>query len=120
MIAAVQDCCRETGQQVPENAWEIAAVIYNSLGRCYRETAAQIEEMTGKHYDRIYVAGGGSQAEYLNQVTAAVSGRTVCAGPAEATAAGNLAVQMLSAGLFSSLREARACIRESCAIKVYK
>ena len=119
MTAAIQDCCRETGQPVPESPWEIAAVIYNSLGRCYGETAAQIEEMTGKHYDRIYVVGGGSQAEYLNQVTAAAAGRTVSAGPAEATAAGNLAVQMLSAGLFSSLREARACIRESCAVKIY-
>lgn len=119
MISAVQDDCRETGQPVPENAWEIAAVIYNSLGRCYGETAAQIEEMTGKHYDRIYIVGGGSQAEYLNQVTAAAAGRAVYAGPAEATATGNLAVQMLAAGRFTSLQEARACIRESCEVRKY-
>lgn len=120
MIRAVQKACRETGQPVPETEWEIAAVIYNSLGKCYAETAAQIEEMTGKRYDRIHIVGGGSRADYLNRVTAAFSGRTVYAGPAEASASGNLTVQMLAAGRFASLREARNCIRESCEIRKYE
>ena len=119
MIRAVQEYCRRTDLLVPETEWEIAAVIYNSLGRCYRDTLAQIEEMTGRTYAHICVVGGGSQAGYLNQVTADCTGRTVCAGPAEATAIGNLLVQMIAAGRFSSLQEARRCVRRSCEIREY-
>ena len=119
MIHAVQDCCRETGQQVPESEWEIAAVIYNSLARCYGDTISQLESRTGRHSDRICIVGGASQADYLNQVTAAAAGRTVYAGPGEATAIGNLVVQMLSDGKFESLGEARACVKESCQIRVF-
>ena len=120
MIRAVQDYCRETGQQVPQTEWEIAAVIYNSLARCYADTVAQLESRTGRHYDRICIVGGGSQADYLNQVTAAATGRTVYAGPGEATAIGNLIVQMLADGKFASLQEARACVRDSFRIRIFE
>ena len=120
MINAVKEYCEKTGQQVPQNEWEIAAVIYNSLGKCYGDTIEQIEEMTGKQYDRIYVVGGGANAEYLNQVTAKYTGRTVYAGPGEATAIGNLLVQMIYNKEFGSLKEARACVRESFDIKIYE
>ncbi len=119
MIAAVQDYCRNTGQQVPGTTGEIAAVIYNSLAKCYADTLAQLERMTGKHYDTVYVVGGGSKAGYLNELTARYTGRRVSAGPTEATAIGNLTVQMLSDGVFSNLDEARKCIRESFEIEIY-
>ena len=119
MIEAVKDYCRETGQQVPADEWEIAAVIYNSLGKCYADTVSEIEQMTGKTYGRIFVVGGGSQAEYLNEITAKATGRTVSAGPGEATAIGNLLVQMISDGVFRDLKEARACVRESFEIRQY-
>lgn len=119
MIDAVKDYCEKTGQQVPQSEWEIAAVIYNSLGRCYAETIEQIEQMTGSKYDRIYVVGGGSNAEYLNQVTAKYTGRTVYAGPGEATAIGNLLVQMLYNQKFRDLKEARECVKKSFEIKKY-
>lgn len=119
MIAAVQDYCRNTGQQVPGTTGEIAAVIYNSLAKCYADTLAQLERMTGKHYDTVYVVGGGSKAGYLNELTARYTGRRVSAGPTEATAIGNLTVQMLSDGVFSDLDEARKCIRESFEIEIY-
>lgn len=120
MIDAVKAYCEKTRQQIPRNEWEIAAVIYNSLGRCYAETIDQIEQMTGRKYDRIYVVGGGSNAEYLNQVTAKYTGRTVCAGPGEATAIGNLLVQMLYNQEFADLRAARACVKDSFEIKQYE
>ena len=119
MTGAVKDYCQKTGQQAPENEWETAAVIYNSLGRCYAETIEQIEQMTGQKYDRIHVVGGGSNAEYLNQVTAKYTKRTVYAGPGEATAIGNLLVQMLYNQEFADLKQARACVRESFEIKKY-
>ena len=78
-----------------------------------------MEEMTGKHYGTIYVVGGGSSADYLNELTAVYTGRKVSAGPAEATAIGNIAVQMLGDGVFEDLAQARRCIRESFGIKQY-
>ena len=63
--------------------------------------------------------GGGSKADYLNQLTATITGKTVCAGPAEATAIGNLAVQMVSHGEFADLQEAKNCIRNSYEVVTY-
>lgn len=120
MIDAVKSYCKNTNQQVPKNEWELAAVIYNSLGKCYGETIQQIEEMTGKKYDQIYIVGGGSNAEYLNQVTAQYTGRTVNAGPGEATAIGNLLVQMIYDHKFAGLQEARECVKRSFEIKKYE
>ena len=120
MVEAVKEYCRGTGQQVPENEWEIAAVIYNSLGKCYGDTISQLEKMTKERYDRIYVVGGGSNAEYLNQVTAEYTGRTVYAGPGEATAIGNLLVQMIYNQEFEGLKKARECVQKSFDIKKYE
>ena len=120
MAEAVKEYCEKTGQQAPQNEWETAAVIYNSLGKCYGDTIRQIEQRTGKHYDRIYVVGGGSNAAYLNQITAKYTGRTVYAGPGEATAIGNLLAQMLYNREFAGLKEARACVRESFDIVKYE
>ncbi len=120
MIKEVQEACRESGQPVPQSPWEIAAVIYNSLARCYGETAREIEALTGCRYDSIHVVGGGANADYLNELTAACTGRRVLAGPTEATAIGNLAAQMIQGGVFDGVSEARECIYRSFAIRVYE
>lgn len=120
MVKAVQDFCRRSGMQVPETAGEVAAVIYNSLAACYRDTVEELEAITGKHYSSIHVVGGGSHAEYLNQLTANRTGRTVYAGPGEATAIGNLLAQMLAAGEFKNLKSAREAVYRSFAITEYK
>lgn len=120
MTEAVKEYCEKTGQKVPQDEWEIAAVIYNSLGKCYGDTVRQLEEMTGKKYGCIYVVGGGSNAEYLNMVTAKYTGCTVYAGPSEATAIGNLLVQMIYNHKFNGLKEARECVKKSFEIKKYE
>lgn len=119
MIEAVQDFCRRTDQQVPESVGEIASVIYNSLAKCYGDTVEEIEEITGKKYSTIYVVGGGSNAGYLNELTAKYTGKKVSAGPSEATAIGNVIVQLLRDGVFKDLPEARACVRESFDVVMY-
>ena len=119
MIKAVQDFCRGTGQQVPETVGEISSVIYNSLAKCYGDTVKEIEEITGKKYSTIYVVGGGSNAGYLNELTAKYTGKKVSAGPSEATAIGNVIVQMLHDGVFKDLPEARTCVRESFDVVMY-
>ena len=119
MILAVREACLATGQQVPETPGELARVIYRSLAKCYGETVRELEARTGKNFSCLHIIGGGSNAEYLNRLTAAETKKTVAAGPAEATAIGNLLAQMLAAGEFSSLQEARGCVAESFAVKRY-
>ena len=120
MIGAVQKFCRDTDQQVPETVGEISSVIYNSLAKCYGDTVEEIEAITGRKYSTIYVVGGGSNAGYLNELTAKYTGRKVSAGPSEATAIGNIIVQMLHDGVFASLPEARTCVKESFDVKMYE
>lgn len=120
MIQAVQDFCKNTNQQVPKTVGEIASVIYNSLAKCYGETITGLEKITGKTYDRIHVVGGGANAGYLNELTAKYCKKPVYAGPTEATALGNLVVQMIYAGELAGLVEARNCIRESFDIEKYE
>ncbi len=120
MTKEVQKACEETGQQVPQGIAEVAAVIYNSLAECYAKTIVEIEEMTGAKYDSIHIVGGGANAAYLNELTAKATGRTVYAGPTEATAIGNLAAQMLADDVFKDLWAARKCIFDSFEIKIWR
>ena len=113
MIEAVREYCRRTNQQIPESVGEIAAVIYNSLAKCYQDTVKEIEKITGKVYHTIHVVGGGSNAGYLNELTAKYTGKKVIAGPSEATAIGNALAQMLYDGTFKDIEEARECVAKS-------
>lgn len=120
MTEEVQKACAESGQQVPEGIAEVASVIYNSLAICYKKACEEIESLTGITYDKIRIVGGGSNAAYLNELTAKVSGKAVYAGPTEATAIGNLAVQMIADGEFMDLYDARACIADSFELKIFE
>ena len=120
MTEEVKDYCRRTGQKVPETLGEIATVIYTSLAECYAKTAKELEEMTGRTYSRIHIVGGGSNAGYLNELTAKATKKEIHAGPGEATAIGNITAQMLKAEEFKTIEEARTIIHESFGVKVYK
>lgn len=113
MIEAVQEECRKKGCQVPETKGELASVVYNSLALCYAEAVKQLGEIFKRTYTDLYIIGGGSKSLLLNKRTAEKTGLTVHTGPVEATAAGNLLVQMLTAGVFSSLEDARKCVASS-------
>lgn len=120
MREAVCAVCRESGQEEPKTPGEMAAVIYQSLAESYGETVKEIEDITGKHYDSIHIVGGGANVDYLNRLTAERTGRTVHSGPTEATAIGNLTVQMLKNGEYGSLEEARKAIFDSFEIKTFE
>jgi len=84
------------------------------------ETAVkELETITGKTCHAVNIIGGGCQDTYLDEMTARRTGLTVYAGPVEGTAIGNLAVQMISAGLFKDLKEARSCIAKSFEVKKF-
>lgn len=120
MTKEIQAYCERTGQKVPESLGELATVVYQSLAECYAEAFENVEKLTGKKYQAVNIVGGGSNAAYLNELTALKSGRTVYAGPGEATAIGNLAVQMMEAGELGSLSEARKCIFHSFGVMEYQ
>lgn len=119
MIEAIKQYCQKTGQPVPETVGELAAVVYRSLAQSYGETVRELETIAGKSYDSIHIIGGGSNAAYLNQLTADATGKIVYAGPGEATAIGNLLAQMIHAGDLADLKGARQCVRDSFEIKTY-
>lgn len=119
MVEAIKKYCQKTGQQVPESVGEFASVVYRSLAQSYGETVSSLEKIAGRTYDSIHIIGGGSNAAYLNQLTADATGKTVYAGPGEATAIGNLLAQMIHAEELADLKGARQCVRDSFEIKTY-
>lgn len=117
MIKAVKDYCAKSGQQVPETVGEIVLCIYASLAKCYNVAVGQIEAITGKRFSAINIVGGGCQNVLLNELTSKYTGRTVVAGPVEATATGNLLAQMLASGEVKSLKNGKDLIKKSFEIK---
>ncbi|MFB6469075.1 rhamnulokinase [Cytobacillus sp. Hz8] len=119
MIEEIQSYCCETNQQVPETAGELAYCIYNNLAIIYAIAMEELQQITGKRIDQLHIVGGGAYNEYLNQLTADFSGKTVYAGPTEATAIGNLVMQMIAMKEIEDLQAARQLIRDSFEIKKY-
>lgn len=117
MIDAIRQFCRKTGQEVPETAGQLVRCAYDSLSLLYRKTLEDLKTLTGKTIDVLHVVGGGSQADFLNQLTAASTGIPVLAGPVEATALGNGLAQFLTTGAIGSLAAGRALIAESFPLK---
>lgn len=116
MPKAIQDFCRETGQPVPKTEGELVRCAYESLALKYRQTLGWLEELTENRIEVIHIVGGGSKSEMLNQFTADACQRPVITGPVEATAMGNLLVQVRSSGELSSLAEMRRVVRKSSAV----
>ena len=110
MIGEIRAFCRESGQQVPETMGELAGVVYHSLAESYAQTAEQLEKLTRKTYDRVLIVGGGSSAGYLNRLTEKALKRQVRTGLKEATAAGNILVQMVAEGEVPSYEEGKQMI----------
>jgi rhamnulokinase len=115
MTGAIDDFCRRTRQPVPRKAGEYARAIFESLALKYRYVLDQLQTITGRQFNTIRVIGGGAKNDLLNCFTAEATGCTVIAGPAEATALGNIAMQMVATGAVKSLDESRDIIQNSCA-----
>ncbi|KUP35844.1 MULTISPECIES: rhamnulokinase [Bacillus] len=119
MIKEIQHYCRETFQQIPHTAGELACCIYSNLAIIYAIAISELETITGKNIQQLHIIGGGAQNDFLNQLTADMSGKTVYAGPAEATAIGNLLMQMIAAKEIKDVNQARKTVRNSFPIKVF-
>ena len=116
----VREFCKKTGQYVPQSVGEIMRCIYESLAMKYRMTFEKLCACTGVDYPVIHVIGGGTKDGLLCKMTADSCGRTVKAGPIEATVMGNVAVQFMSDGTIKSIGEARKAVAASESLKTYE
>jgi hypothetical protein len=98
----------------------VALCALESLALGYRWVLGRLEELTGRRLEVIHVVGGGSQNVLLNQLTADPCDRPVLAGPAEATATGNVLVQAIGLGMLGSLADAREVVRRSFEVRTYE
>jgi len=113
MPKTIDDFCARTQQSAPKTPGAYARTILESLAFKYRQVIGDLERLTRKPIHQIRIIGGGSKNHLLNQFAADATGRRVLAGPAEATALGNVAMQILATGAASSLSEVRAMIDRS-------
>ena len=102
MEKRLKDYCRETGQPVPESRAALARAIVEGIAASYDRALDQLERLTGQSVDVLHVVGGGSKVGLLCRLAAEATGCRVVAGPAEATALGNLLVQADAAGALAA------------------
>lgn len=115
----VKNYCEKTGQYVPQTVGEIMRCIYESLALKYRMVFDGIKNCTGKNYDRIHIMGGGTKDKLLLDMTAQSCNVPVYGGPIEATALGNVAVQLISCGAINDIKQARKIIADGEDLKLY-
>jgi len=119
MPTAIRDFCRRSGQPEPQTEGDLVRCALESLAIKYRVVLSSLEQLTGSNVEVIHIVGGGSQNELLNQMTADACGRTVLAGPVEATALGNVMVQAMADREVKNLSEIREVIRNSVDLRKY-
>jgi rhamnulokinase len=120
MAARIRALCSETGQTGPDTEGAVIRCILESLALKYRWVLERLEEILGRRLDPIHVVGGGIQNELLCQLTADATDRPVLAGPAEATAVGNLLVQALGLEWLGSIADLREVVRTSFEPRIYE
>lgn len=120
MPEAVAAYCRATGQKPPASRAALVRSLFESLALKYRHVIDQLRLVRGRPVERIHVIGGGSRNALLCRFTAEATGLPVVAGPAEATAVGNILVQAMAMGRVASPAGIRAIIRDSFELRTYE
>lgn len=119
MPEKIREYCRRTGQTVPENDGALVRCIYESLAMKYKFALKGISENTGRNFEVLHLLGGGTKDPLLCQMTADSLGIPVVAGPAEATAIGNIMLQLIALGDIKDIDEGRAVIKAQENVKQY-
>lgn len=112
--------CRNTGQRPPEDKASIVRLVLESIAFKYKTVLKNLERLTGEKFEVLHMVGGGAQNQLLCQFTAAALGIRVIAGPYEATALGNILMQMKATGTIDSVSQGRAILRRSVNLIEYK
>jgi rhamnulokinase len=116
----VRDFCRRTGQPVPETVGQVMRCIYESLALKYRFALDQLSQATGKTFSTLHVLGGGTKDGLLCRMTAGCTGLPVIAGPVEATAYGNILIQLMALGELESIDAGRELLARTEAVTRYE
>lgn len=116
----IKEFCRRTEQFIPETVGQVMCCIYESLAMKYRFALEQIMQATGKRFSSLHILGGGTKDGLLCRMTADCTGLPVIAGPVEATALGNVLIQLTALGELNSLEQGRALIAKTQSVQQYE
>lgn len=119
LVEKIQGYCRATGQAVPDTVGELVRTVYESLALKYRYALSQLSRCTGKNFERLNLLGGGTKDGFLCEMTADCLDIPVVAGPVEATALGNIILQLIALGELDSVEQGREIIMKTEKIKSY-
>ena len=120
MPEAIADFCRANNQPEPATHGATVRCVLESLALLYAQRLKEAEELTGQSINRLHIVGGGSRNALLNQFTANACGMEIIAGPAEATALGNVLVQMIALGDLPDLKNARSLVQQSMDVESFQ
>lgn len=120
MPEKIRGFCQRTNQPIPESDGALVRCIYESLALKYKFAIRQLAENTGRQFEVLHLLGGGVKDGFLCQMTADSLGIPVLAGPVEATALGNILLQLIALGDLKSIDEGRAVIRAQEQIRQYR
>ncbi len=120
MATTVRQWCQEHGESVPETEGELIRCALESLALKYRKVLRGLETLTNEKIEAIHIVGGGCNNELLNQFTANACGVPVIAGPVEATALGNVLVQVRATGEIGTLAEIRKVVKASSELVTFE
>ena len=112
--------CSKTNQSVPESDGALVRCIYESLAMKYKMALQQISDNTGRQFEVLHLLGGGTKDGFLCQMTANSLAIPVIAGPAEATALGNILLQLIALGDIADIAQGRSFIRSQEQLKKYE
>ncbi|MBE6822263.1 rhamnulokinase [Caproiciproducens sp. LBM24188] len=115
----VREFCRRTGQTPPQTVGEVMRCIYESLALKYRYAVEQLRDATGKRFSALHILGGGTKDRLLCQMSANSTGLPVVAGPVEATALGNIIIQLVALGKLGNIDAGRDLIAATETLKHY-
>jgi rhamnulokinase len=120
MLGEIRGFCRDTGQPVPETQGQVTRCVLESLALRYRQAVDQLELLTGRSFRGLHMVGGGIRNELLCRFAANALARPVWAGPVEASAIGNMLVQLIALGHCRDLRDARVLVRDTFSLAAYE
>jgi len=120
MPSRIAAFCRATGQAEPDGRGALVRCVVESLACEFRRSLEELEVLADRHFDVLWLVGGGARNRLLGQLSATVTGRVVRTGPAETTALGNVVSQLMALGHFSTASEGRRAVAASFGTGEYR
>lgn len=120
MPARIAEAARRTGQPAPADRAATVRCVLESLALAHRSTLREAARLSGRRIGRVHLVGGGSRNELLCQWTADATGLPVSAGPAEATALGNILLQARADGAVGDMSGMRELVARTQDVRHYR